>query len=512
LTLLRDRLGVKPLYYSWAGRTLCFASELKGLRAFTHWDTELDREALGEYFQYGYISGDRSIYAGVRKLMPGHALELAPDQPPRVYAYWRAMDYQGRHHDLDEQQSEQRLEALLIDAFRLRLVSDVPVGVFLSGGVDSSLVAALLRRHSGRDIRTFTVGFRDGAFNEARWAQKVAVHLDTRHTEVTLEPDEAKSILPMWADLYDEPFGDASGIPTHLIARTARQSVKVALSADGGDELFSGYEHYGLILDRVRRAGSIPAPLRALVAGGLTTAARPLAAASAHMPARIRHLGRRMILERVPKLAGMIDRPDGALVHELAMSSWSRGQVEPLIGEQRNPRDSLTRYPGDLAEQMSLSDINDYLPADVLTKVDRATMAVGLEGREPLLDHRIVEFALGLPTTYKRGALGSKHLLKRILYRYVPRDLTDRPKQGFAVPLSRWLRNDFRNLVHDYLSAERIRRQGLLSSVVVQSAVDNFYEGGPNGDRIDTQKLWLLLAFSMWSERWAERPTVAMAS
>jgi asparagine synthase (glutamine-hydrolysing) len=505
LWLLRDRLGVKPLYYAWDGRALWFGSELKALRAFRAWRPELNRRAVGEYFQFGYVSAPRSIYRKVHKLPPGHWLELGATGDPVTTCYWSATEprapLEGSEAELDE-----RLETLLIDAFRYRMVSDVPVGVFLSGGLDSSLVAAILQRHGGQQVHTFTVGFTDPAYDESPWARAVAAHLGTRHTEHVLAPSEMAAVLRRWGDLFDEPFGDSSGVPTYLVSRVAREQVKVALSADGGDELFSGYHHYAVMLERQRALGRVPPPARRALSFALDQVpAAALAGLVERLPApsALRHAARRGVIERLEKLRAVLPEADPALLYDIGVSSWMPAELARLLGGSVAPRPLLNGHPRSFADHMSCCDLIHYLPDDILAKVDRTTMAVGLEGREPLLDHRLVEFALRLPIELRRGTLGAKHLLRRVLFRYVPKALVERPKQGFAVPLARWLRGELAGLLEEYLAPARIRAAGVLDPAVVEGALRNFREAGPRRDRLDVQKVWLLLAFEMWREQWA---------
>lgn len=489
LQLVRDRLGVKPLYYGWDGRVLCFGSELKALRAYTHWRPEIDRQALGEFLQYGYIAADRSIYRGIHKLKPGHRLTLTVGGQPLVERYWSPLETPAQRLTGTDADLEAELESLLVDAFRHRMVSDVPVGVYLSGGVDSSLVTSLLARHHSQQIRTFTIGFSQDSHNEARWAKAVAEHCGSLHTEHILEVDEALGIARDWGRLFDEPFGDSSGIPTLLVSRLASREVKVVLSADGGDELFSGYNVYTLALKRLAQLERLPSWL-----------AGSLASASAWLPREKRRspIAGRNPLARLHRLAGMLEDPTPGHLMEQYMSQWQPDTIDRMIGGYENPRHSANHYGGDAATQMSLWDIDHYLPEDILTKVDRTTMAVSIEGREPLLDHRLVRFALSLPPHLRHGALGPKHVLKSILYRYVPRELVDRPKRGFGIPLERWMKADLKELVHDHLNDSRIRAAGIMDAKTVDAAVKGFYEG----DELLGRPLWLLLAFEMWRECW----------
>ena len=496
LTLIRDRMGVKPLYYAWDGSRFWFGSELKALRAFREWRAEIDRDAVGEYLQFGYVSAPRSIYRNVAKLLPGHWLELGEVGEPAVHRYWSPVPQEAPLEG-SEEAIEQRLELLMVDAFRYRMVSDVPVGLFLSGGIDSTLVAALLTRYGGGELRTFTIGFDDPRYDESKWAKKVAAHLGTKHTEQIVTARDMLGVLDEWADLYDEPFGDQSGVPTYLVSKMARRHVKVALSADGGDELFSGYSHYGVVMERERTLSRVPGFARRAIAslpldGLLSRASR--------LGPRAFHATRRNVIERLEKLQRLLPALDRGTLYDLAMSFWTPWEIASLLGRESETRERVTAT--DFVDQMSLTDMRHYLPDDILVKVDRTTMAAGLEGREPLLDHRLVEFAMRLPISMRRGELGTKHLVRKILYRHVPRELVDRPKQGFAIPLGRWLRGELAPLLDQYLEPGRVRDAGIFDPDVVRRTVANFREGGAANERLDVQKVWLLLAFEMWRSRW----------
>lgn len=501
LHLLRDRLGVKPLYYGWDGRTLWFGSELKALRAFGHWSPQIDAAALSDYFQFGYINAPRSIYRNVFKLPPGHELTIGQSASPQVGPYWSVLSVLNDPLTASEDELADELEMLMIDAFSLRMVSDVPVGVFLSGGIDSSLVTALLQRHYGA-VHTFTIGFNEPKYDEAPHARRVAEHLGTRHTEQILEANEAQAILPRWGDLYDEPYSDPSGIPTYLVSKMAASHVKVVLSADGGDELFSGYEAYTGILKHAERRARIPGWLQP----ALSTVLRELpldtidhAVVDAPLPFRVRNLIRTKLTWPARRTRDYIGAATDGAIYEQVFTHWPENELRQLIGSYTQVRESADAYPGGLAEKMCLWDLHNYLPGDILTKVDRATMAVSIEGREPLIDHRIVEFAFRLPLHLRRGALGSKHLLRRILYRYVPQAMVDRPKQGFSIPLCEWLRGDLHYLVDTYLGPSAIRAQDVLDQQLVARTVHAF----ECGDDHSMYKVWILLAFQMWRERWA---------
>jgi len=497
LSLLRDRLGVKPLYYGWDGKTLCFGSELKAIRAFQHWRPEVDQAALAEYFQFGYINAPRSIYRNVFKLPPGHWLAIDMKEEPKLHRYWSVLNAVADPLAAPEDQLADELEALMIDAFRLRMVSDVPVGVFLSGGLDSSLVTAILQKHSGATIHTFTIGFNEPHVDESQYAREVARFLGTRHTEHIIETDEAGRILPMWGQLYDEPFADESGIPTYLVSKVASEQVKVVLSADGGDELFSGYSLYTGMLERLRKREQLPTVVRQGLAELLKRL--PLdeldgAATPSLFPCRLRQAIRRRVTRRACQVRDNLTAKSSGEFYETAFSRWRSREVAELIGSRERVRETTDFYPGSFAEQMCLWDIHNYMPGDILTKVDRATMAVSIEGREPLLDHRIVEMAFRLPIGLRRGALGTKHLLRRVLYRYVPREMVERPKMGFAVPLLDWLRGDLAHLLDEHLNPSDVTRQGILEPRVVQRTLEAFRRG----DDYLVNKVWTLLAFQMW--------------
>ena len=501
LILVRDRLGVKPLFYGWDGKCLWFGSELKSLRAFRHWVPAIDRTALAEYFRYGYINAPRTIYSDVFKLLPGHWLELKEGKQPEIRRYWNVVDTLGQPLQGTEEQLTDQLEELMVDAFRLRMVSDVPVGMFLSGGIDSSVVTALLQRHHG-GVKTFTIGFAEDAYDEAPHARAVAQHLGTHHTERVLQTGEARDTLPRWAELYDEPFADSSGIPTYLVSKVASEQVKVVLSADGGDELFSGYNLYASMLRNAERRDSVPVPLRAAVGAGLRML--PLdsmddwLAASAHLPQSWR--GPRRPTVRMRRMRDWLGTSaDGQLYDTAWGNSWWGDASVRLAGGTNHVRELADVYPGSFAEQMCLWDLHNYLPGDILAKVDRATMAASIEGREPLIDHRLVEFAFRLPLSMRRGPLGPKHLLRKILYRYVPRDIVDRPKMGFGIPLAEWLHGDLGYLVDEHLNDGVIRQQGTLDPAMVRKAVRAFRLQ----DTFATNRVWSLVAFQLWRERWA---------
>ncbi|HET9644477.1 MAG TPA: asparagine synthase (glutamine-hydrolyzing) [Burkholderiaceae bacterium] len=503
LHLLRDRLGVKPLYYHWDGKRLLFGSELKALHAFRSWHPQIDPQALADYLRYGYVGAPRSIYRDVFKLPPGHRLVLDAEGILRTHRYWNVIDcVHDRRHGRSEDDLADELEALMLDAFRYRMIADVPVGVFLSGGIDSSVVAALLSKQGGDDIKTYTIGFDVPEFDESGHAAAVARHLGVENHVLMCKVEDAKRVLPRWGDLYDEPFGDESGIPTLMVSQAAAAHVKVVLSADGGDELFSGYNSYTTALSQWSRIKGMPQGFRSLSAaminGSGTDALEGFLAARGHPLPRRLHASVSQLV-RIGRRVGA--RGVGEIFDE-SVAHFKREELQVLCGRQAMTRETADAFPGEDGEKLCLWDLHNYLPGDVLAKVDRATMAVGIEGREPMLDHRLVEFAFSLPFEMRRGPLGSKHLLKKVLYRHLPRQLVERPKQGFAVPVKRWLQGDLAYLIDEHLEPGAVARQGLFDPVVVQGYVKRLRAG----DVSVQQRVWLLVAFQMFFRRWMEAP------
>jgi asparagine synthase (glutamine-hydrolysing) len=501
LSLIRDRLGVKPLYYGWDGKNICFSSELKALRELAGFKPEIDRTALGEYFQFGYINAPRSIYRNVFKVMPGCWVRFDQHGNKDEHQYWSVLDALATPLAGSENELADQLESLLDDAFSLRMVSDVPVGVFLSGGVDSSVLAALLQKDRQNPIHTFTIGFNEAHVDESIHAKRVSEYLGTRHTELILGTDQAKHILPNWAKLYDEPFADSSGIPTYLVSRMAGEQVKVVLSADGGDELFSGYNSYDSTMYGWERRNRFPALVRGIAGGVLTRL--PLETIDTILDFSPLSLQMRKAVKdkttwKAKRIMDWVCTDKPGVYYERSMAYWQPGEISSLLGSYSPPRERSDSYPGELAEQLCLWDLHNYLPGDILAKVDRATMAASIEGREPLIDHRVVEFAFRLPLSMRRGSLGGKHLLKKVLYKHVPRELVDRPKQGFGIPLASWLQGDMSYMLDEYLNRERIRSEGLLDDVAVHRIVRGFKRGH---DKL-ANKVWSLLAFQMWHETW----------
>lgn len=500
LHLVRDRAGVKPLYYGWFGRTFLFGSELRALREHPSFDGELDWGAVDLLFRYGYIGAPHSIHARVRKLLPGTILTVGADgeeSQPRYY--WSPREVAERcaatPFSGSESDAADELERLAKDAVGLRMIADVPLGVFLSGGIDSSLVTALMRAQSSGPIKTFTIGFEESAFDEAAHARKVATHLGTEHTELRLSEREMLDVVPRLPVMFDEPFGDPSAIPTHLVSALARRDVTVSLSGDGGDELFGGYDrHYWgrRIWSGVER---VPRPLRNPAAGllGLVPSAAWSAAVALAKPLlpRVRSTTSGDKLHTLSTLIG--SRSPEEMYGRLL--SFSRHSLVDGISGVRDAYADPARWaalPSVEARLMHL-DFAGYMPDDVLVKVDRASMAASLEAREPLLDHRLVEFAWRLPLSMKMRGREGKWLLKQVLYRHVPRSLVDRPKSGFGVPLEAWLRGPLRNWAEDLLSERALRESNL--DVKRVRALWRSHSEGRSASHL---RLWPVLMFQAW--------------
>jgi len=508
LHLVRDRLGIKPLYYGWADQVFLFGSELKALRAHPAFNPRIDRGALALQMRYGYVPAPYSIYQGIRKLPEGCILSLKSgcaqaDPSP----YWSAKDVarQAAADPFEGSESEARaqLDALLRDSVRLRMIADVPLGAFLSGGIDSSTVVALMQAESSRPVKTFTVGFDAAQYDEAAHAKAVAAHLGTDHTEIRVTPQEAMAVIPSLPELFDEPFSDSSQIPTTLISALARRAVTVSLSGDGGDELFGGYPRYFLTARLWQQECRVPLVFRRVLARlmavpSLETSDRWLGWTAPWLDRYGRPAPRG---DKISKLAEALPAADFRDLYLHFVSQWKRPATLVIRAEEPatvlNCPDGREIYPDHFA-QMMLWDILTYLPGDILTKVDRASMGVSLEVRVPLLDYRVVEFAARLPVKMKIAGGESKRLLRQVLYQYVPRELIDRPKMGFTAPIGEWLRGDLREWAEELLNENRLRREGYLRPEPVRKLWNEHLEGKRNAE----DPLWNALVFQSWRERW----------
>ena len=502
LHLARDRMGIKPLYWTRQRGCFAFGSELKALRALKDLDFELDPQSAALYMRHACVPAPHAIYRDVAKLKPGERLEIT-FKDVRHYCYWDlpaiARERQGALGPGSEGEIVEELDALLSDAVARQMVSDVPLGAFLSGGIDSSTVVALMRKAGKGPVKTFSIGFREQAFNEAEDARAVANHLGTDHTDLILSASDAQAIIPRLPSIYDEPFADSSQLPTFLVSRLAREKVTVALSGDGGDENFGGYvRHQGVsrLWDTVRFA---PQRMRMLAADAirlLTPAAWD--AVFAAVPSRLKpaHLG-----DKIIKGAALLTAPTPAAMYRQLISQWPdsdrlmRGTAEPSDWYER-----LADNVGalDTVGQMRLLDMLTYLPDDILTKVDRAAMAVSLEVRVPLLDHRVVEFCWGLPSRLLVYGGKGKRPLRAVLDRYVPRTLVERPKMGFGVPIGEWLRGSLRDWANDLFSS-RDFGGGLLDA----PAVRKLWHEHASGTHDWTAGIWTALMFEAWRLHWA---------
>ncbi len=507
LHLVRDRLGIKPLYYGWTGGVFVFGSELKALKAHPAFRAEIDRDALALYLRHNYIPAPYTIYKGIRKLLPGTTLTLTGSQageypPPAPYWSARQVTEAGTAHPFagTDEEARERLDALLRQSVRERMIADVPLGAFLSGGVDSSAVVALMQVQSSRPVQTFTVGFFEEGYNEAEHAKEVARHLGTAHTELYVTPQEAQAVIPRLPALYDEPFADSSQIPTFLISELARRHVTVSLSGDGGDELFGGYNRYTWARNIWKAAGWLPRPFRAFgatVLRGVSPAFWDALLSNCFIPSRwrISEAG-----EKIRKIAEILPARSPQAVYFDLVSLWKEPASVVLGGGEPatllTNRDAWADLPDYTAWMMYL-DLVTYLPDDILTKVDRASMGVSLEARVPYLDdHRVVEFAWQLPLTMKIRDGQRKWLLRQVLYQYVPRQMIERPKKGFSIPIDAWLRGPLRGWAEDLLGETRLKREGFFNPGPIRQKWQEHLTG-----KHDWQyHLWDILMFEAWLE------------
>ena len=523
LYLVRDRLGIKPLYYGWAGQTFLFSSELKAFRAYSDFKAEINRDALALYLRHNYVPTPFSIYRNVYKLLPGCIFVVPRDQVCRASAFspfpedqqarWKPVRYwslrevaeRGCAHPFEGSDVEavEHLDCLLRDAVRLRMVADVPLGAFLSGGIDSSTVVALMQAQSKQPVKTFTIGFHEQSYNEAHDAQEVARCLGTEHTELYVTPEEAMAVIPKLSTLYDEPFSDSSQIPTFLVSDLARRYATVSLSGDGGDELFAGYNRYFWWRSIGEKIGWMSRGVRSAVASA-ATAVSPQGwncafdALGPLLPFKLRS---HTPGDKLHKMAAMIvlDSPE-AMYYGL-VSHWN--DPTSVVLDSCEPPTTLTNPSlwadlPDFTQQMMYLDTVTYLPDDILTKLDRASMGVSLEARVPLLDHRVVEFAWQVPVSMKVRHGRGKWLLQQVLCKYVPRKLIERPKMGFGMPIDVWLRGPLRGWAESLLDERRLREDGFFNPEPIQKKWVEHLSGRYNRQ----DHLWDILMFQAWKERW----------
>lgn len=515
LSLCRDRFGEKPLFYGWIGSDLVFASELKAFVKHPEWQATIDRRALTAFMRYSYVPAPFTIWQGIRKLNPGTFVVLDSDARrghwPEPKPYWSMRDEViagQRERFTNSNTAIDRLENLLSASIARQSLSDVPLGAFLSGGIDSSTVVALMQKQSAGPVRTFSIGFSEASFNEAEHARRIARHLQTAHTELIVTPSDARAVIPKLADIYDEPFADSSQIPTHLVSSLARTAVTVSLSGDGGDELFGGYNRH-VWGDRLHsKLQNIPAPMRRLIGRVLRLVAPEPAnsigeIAGRILPDRFRILraGDQMLKigrivesqsldEMYRRLSSIEDSPVATVIDGEEPRSWFNSQMESISSDLDN------------LDRMTLSDALSYLSDDILQKVDRAAMAVGLETRVPFLDKDVVEFSCRVPSSMKVREDGGKWILRQVLYRHVPRHLVERPKTGFGIPLDDWLRGPLKLWAADLLSSDRLVRQGLFNEPQISAKWRDHQLGQNHGSW-----LWNVLMAQAWVDRWSQSST-----
>lgn len=503
LSLARDRFGEKPLYCGWQGRgptrSFLFASEVKALRRHPAFDAGIDRGALTGLMRFAYIPAPLCIWEGIGKLEPGTVLTLGLDGEERSRShYWSFADTanQGFDHRFGGTRAAavDRLDALLTAVIERQMLSDVPLGAFLSGGIDSSTIVAIMQKVSAAPVKTFTIGYEDPAFDESPQSRAVARHLGTEHHELIVTAQDARDVIPALPQIYCEPFADSSQIPTFLVSRLASRHVTVALSGDAGDEIFAGYNRYATAARHWSWLRQVPRPIRAATAG-LATMLSP--ASWDKLGGKAARGRLRMFGDKVHKTAGVLQAASLTDLHlrlassEADPAAWVVGGSDPAAAFSRQAA-SFERF-GPIEQMMALDSLT-YLPDDILTKVDRAAMAVSLETRVPFLDPELAAFAWSLPSDYKLWAGETKWVLRQVLERYVPRELTDRPKAGFGVPVGDWLRGPLRDWGEDLLAPDRLRQDGFWNVAPVRQA----WEAHLSGRRNSTAKLWPVLMFQQW--------------
>jgi asparagine synthase (glutamine-hydrolysing) len=500
----RDRIGIKPLYFGFQNNMLFFGSELKSIRKNIYFSPEIDKEALALFFKHNYIPTPYSIYKNIQKLLPAHYMVINRNFDSSIHCYWDIQKISengfGNPIDLSEREAIDKLENLLLDSVKKRMISDVPLGAFLSGGIDSSTIVALMQSQSKIPIKTFTIGFEEKKYNEAKYAKRIANYLGTDHTELYITPKAAIDVIPMLPNMYDEPFSDSSQIPTYLISKLTRKYVTVSLSGDGGDELFTGYNRYFKADKFYHLFKPFPPSIRKLVGKFI-----PLLSANAWqgignmipVKFRLERFGDRMHkfaelfnfsspLEFYSQFVSHTNNPEALLKKKIC------GLPSSFI--EKYKAHTLTNF----IDQMTFIDLITYLPDDILTKVDRASMYVSLEARVPILDHRIVEFSRQIPLFFKVKNETGKIILRKILYKYLPKEFVERPKKGFSVPIGEWLKGPLRSWTEELLNEKKIKEDGIISFAPIQK----LWKEHLTNQRDWKYLLWNILMFQAWKEKW----------
>ncbi len=494
IILIRDRAGVKPFYYYYEDGLFMFASELKSFHQNAQFKKIINTNVLGMFLQYGYILEPYSIFENTHKLKAGYYLTFdIPSSSFDIKQYWDIKEfYEKPKLDIGVTEAIEETDKLLKSAFEYRMVSDVPVGVFLSGGYDSSAVAAILQSSRSKKINTFTIGFHEKRYNEAQYAKEVAKHLGTNHTEYYCTQKDALEIIPTLSEIYDEPFGDSSAIPTILVSKLAKQDVTVSLSADAGDEIFAGYSKYDTVLKYYNILAKLPKFSKKILKNSMDI----------FNPEKIPFTNKIYNFEaRYKKIKNMLESNSPLSMMKSISELCTVGDIDNLL---KNPYHQLkTNFTLEVNELSRLSqilmiDYKTYLPDDILTKVDRATMSVSLEGREPFLDYRIIEFAAQLPDELKYKNGQKKWILKQIVHNYLPKNMMDRPKIGFGIPLVKWFRDQLKDILYYYLNEIRLEKENIFNVHKVIYLRDSFLKG----KNLSVDKLWNILMFEMWYERW----------
>ncbi|MBX2889186.1 MAG: asparagine synthase (glutamine-hydrolyzing) [Ferruginibacter sp.] len=500
IVAVRDRTGVKPLYYYWNDGLFMFSSELKSFHSHPRFKKELSKQAVLQYIQYGYILAPYSIFENTFKLPAGHSLTFSPQtQGMEIKQYWNVFDYYDKPKlNISYVEAKEEIRRLLLSAAQCRMVADVPIGIFLSGGYDSTAITALLQTGRTEKLNTFTIGLEEEAYNEAVYAKKVAGFLGTNHSEQYCTQKEVEDIIPTIPFFCDEPFGDSSIIPTMLLSRLAKKQVSVALSADAGDEIFGGYKKYSLALDLFKKISKIPEPIRGTAASIFSALPNPLLSQIFRNDA---------VVTKKSRLAQAIRNPNMIYIMDDVLShSYAPLQLEELLSFNLPIPSSLTTISSSLAsdvndfEKMMAVDYKTYLPDDILVKVDRASMSVGLEARCPLLDYRIVEFTAQLPASFKLKNSITKKILKDIVHDLVPQELVNRPKMGFGVPIVDWLRKNPGVYLEEYFSPKALDAHGLFK----QEGINKVLREWKAGNKSYYSLFWFLLMFQLWYKRWMD--------